>query len=74
MEPRRFQVTTGSGVEFVPRLAIARLRALGQERTDFLVLGHTLPSSAGVDGLLGLDFLRGQRLTLNFRSGHLTLA
>jgi hypothetical protein len=38
---------------------------------NFPVLGHTLPPSAGVDGLLGLDFLRGQSLTLDFRSGHL---
>ena len=29
----RVQVTTGSGVEFVPRLEIIRLKALGQERS-----------------------------------------
>jgi len=74
LEPHRFQVTTGSGVEFVPRIAMNKIKALGQERTDFLVLGHTLPSSAGVDGLLGLDFFRGQSLTLDFRSGQISLA
>ena len=45
-----------------------------RERTEFPVLGHTLPPSAGVDGLLGLDFFRGQSLTLNFRTGQATLA
>jgi predicted aspartyl protease len=70
----RVQVTTGSGVEFAPRIELQRLTALGQERLGFPVLGHTLPPSAGVDGLLGLDFFRGLRLTIDFRSGQLRLA
>jgi predicted aspartyl protease len=70
----RVQVTTGSGVEFAPRIELKRLAALGQERLGFPVLGHTLPPSAGVDGLLGLDFFRGLRLTVDFRAGHLHLA
>ena len=72
--PERTQVTTGSGVEFAPRLRLDKVAALGQERLNVPVLGLTLPSSAGVDGLLGLDFLRGQSLTLDFRSGQLKLA
>jgi len=68
----RFQVTTGSGVEFVPRITLKKITALGQEKADFPVLCHTLPPSAGVDGLLGLDFIRGQRLTVDFRSGQIT--
>ena len=72
--PDRIQVTTGSGVEFVPRVALDKIAALGQERTDFPVMGHTLPPSAGIDGLLGLDFFRGQSLTLDFRTGQVTLA
>jgi Aspartyl protease len=69
----RVQVTTGSGVEFVPRLEVSRLDALGQTRTAFSVLSHTLPPSSGIDGLLGLDFLRGQSLTIDFRLGNITL-
>jgi len=71
--PDRVQVTTGSGVEFVPRVTLDRMMALGQERTGFAVLGHTLPPSAGVDGLLGLDFLRSQSLIIDFRTGQVTL-
>ena len=71
--PERFQVTTGSGVEFVPRITLDKIMALGQERTAFPVLGHTLPPSAGVDGLLGLDFFRSQILTLDFQAGETTL-
>src|ERR1035441_6099618 len=43
----RVQVITGSGVEFVPRIQISRLTALGRERTCFPILSHTLPPSAG---------------------------
>jgi len=73
LAPTRVHVTTGSGVEYAPRVTLSRILALGQERVDFPVLGHTLPPSAGVDGLLGLDFLRGQSLTVDFRTGHVTL-
>lgn len=73
LTPERIQVTTGSGVEFVPRIPLHKIVALGQERTPFPVLGHTLPPSAGIDGLLGLDFVRGQTLTVDFRTGTLTL-
>jgi len=71
--PDRIQITTGSGVEFVPRVNVNKITALGQEQIAFPVLGHTLPPSAGVDGLLGLDFIRGQSLTLDFRTGRVTL-
>lgn len=74
LSPDRVQVTTGSGIEFAPRVTVERIRALGQERRGFPVLGHTLPPSAGVDGLLGLDFLREQSLTLDFRAGELTVS
>ncbi len=69
----RVQVTTGSGVEFAPLIVANKLAALGQERTDFAVLCHTLPPSANVDGLLGLDFLRGRHLNIDFRNGQISL-
>jgi predicted aspartyl protease len=71
--PDRVLVTTGSGVEYVPRLALDRIEALGQMRASFPVIAHTLPPSATVDGLLGLDFLRGQQLSIDFRRGEITL-
>jgi hypothetical protein len=71
--PDRLQMTTGSGIEFVPRLPIDRIEVLGQQRTSFQIVAHTLPPTAGIDGLLGLVFLRGQRLTIDFRRGQITL-
>ena len=40
---------------------------------SFFLICHTLPASVSVDGLLGLDFLRGQRLTIDFRAGRIAL-
>lgn len=73
LAPERIEMTTGSGVEFAPRIAVSEIRALGQSRQDFPVLGHTLPPSSGVDGLLGLDFMRGQILTIDFQNGVIAL-
>ena len=70
----RVELTTGSGVEYAPRLSVSRIRTLGQGRVDFPVVAHTLPPSASVDGLLGLDFFRGQALNLDFRAGTIALS
>jgi predicted aspartyl protease len=67
------QLTTASGAQLSPQIVVQKLRALGNDRQYFPVLGHTLPSSAGVDGLLGLDFLRGLSLTVDFRAGEIML-
>ncbi len=72
--PERMEITTGSGVEFVPRITLSKITVLGQDRTDFPILCHTLPPSAGIDGLLGLDFFRTQTLIIDFRSGQITLS
>jgi hypothetical protein len=69
----RVQIITGSSVELVPVVRVSRIQALGQSRTDFPVLAHSPPSGLRVDGLLGLDFLRGCVLTLDFRAGQITL-
>lgn len=73
LSPERIQVSTGSGIEFVSRVRLQRITALGRQRTDFAVLAHTLPPSTGVDGVLGLDFLMDQVLTIDFRRGLITL-
>ena len=72
--PDRIQLTTGSGVEYAPRLSVSKIDALGQERGNFLIVAHTLPPTASVDGLLGLDFFRGQELNVDFREGIIMLS
>jgi len=69
----RIQMTTGSGVEFVPQIIVEKIEALGHVHQNFPVLCHTLPPSTTVDGLIGLDFFRGQRLIVDFREGLVTV-
>ena len=69
----RIQVTTGSGVEFCPRITVQQLEALGKVVNDFPILSHTLPPSSHVDGLLGLDFFRGFQISIDLRNGIITV-
>ena len=71
---RRIPMTTGSTVEIVPVVVLTRFSALGQHRFGFPVIAYTLPKNAAVDGLLGLDFLRGLLLSIDFRAGLINLA
>lgn len=67
----RVHVTTGSGLEYAARLPIMQVSALGMEVREFGVIAHTLPPSAGVDGLLGLDFFRGHELFIDLVNGEI---
>lgn len=67
--PNRIQMTTGSGVEFVPVISIQKVQAMNLIRNNFPILCHTLPPSATVDGVLGLDFFRGKKLSIDLCRG-----
>jgi hypothetical protein len=69
----RIEVTTGSGVEFVPEVSVRKVQTLQREQHDFPILCHTLPPSATVDGVLGLDLMRGLRLIVDFRTAVVVL-
>lgn len=70
----RIQITTASGVEFSSMIQVQMLEALGAKRESFPLLCHTLPPSAAIDGLLGLDFFRNTILTIDFQQKVLTLS
>ena len=70
----QLEVTTGSGIEMVSVVEVQKFSALGQQRSKMTVLAHTLPASAGVDGVLGLDFLRGSVLRVDFRKGKVSIS
>lgn len=67
-------ITTGSGLIFVPKITIKKLTALGKSKEDFLIIAHDLPPTASVDGVLGLDFLRENVLTVDFVKGEIELS
>ncbi len=69
----RVRMTTGSNVEYAPLVVVKTVTALGLAMNDVDVICHTLPPSATVDGLLGLNFLRGRKLTVDFVQGAIEL-
>jgi predicted aspartyl protease len=69
----RTAITTGSGIEYCPKLSLLRVEALGKSVRSLEVLCHTLPPTSRVDGLLGLNFLRRFNVGLNFKQGYITI-
>lgn len=54
-------------------MVVQRVDALGYSEEQFPVMCHALPPSAQLDGLLGLDFLRRNRLVIDFQAGEISL-
>lgn len=71
--PKNSTMLTGNGTIQVAQIEVRSLVTLGQVRDKFVIFAQSLPPSARANGVLGLDFLRGQRLTLDFRVGELEL-
>lgn len=65
----KVQMITGSSIETVPRIQLIKFIALGNIIENYTVLSHNLPPSTAVDGLLGLDFFRRKKLTIDFELG-----
>ena len=55
--------------ETVNIVTIDKLEALGVVSELLSVVCHSLLAQAGVDGVLGLNFFRNRRLTIDFRLG-----
>jgi hypothetical protein len=69
----RIQIATASSTALMPLHMVSEISALGRDRKDVAVLAHTLPIGARVDGLLGVRFFRGLRLTIDFVAATTTL-
>lgn len=69
----QYQMLTGSGIVTVLEVPLWSITALGQTRTNFPVLAHSFPPGTSHDGVLGLDFLRGHVLTIDFVNGQIAL-
>ena len=64
-----FEIASLSGIERPPVVTVTALTALGVEVRGMRVLAFELPGQAQFDAILGLDFMRGHRLVLDFREG-----
>jgi predicted aspartyl protease len=67
------QLTTAGGVVQAFRLPVSTLSTLGQTRSSFRVVAHSVPAHSSVEGVLGLDFIRGHILTVDFLKGEISL-
>jgi hypothetical protein len=70
---KRYRIITSSGHDWACEVGVSGLTCLGHTKRPFPVTCYALNVAAGVDGLLGLDFLRGHVLTLDFVTGRITL-
>lgn len=66
---QRKRIITGSGIEYAPFIKIKAIKALGVEVKDLEVVCHDLPEETGVEGLLGLNFLRTFDFCINYSKG-----
>jgi predicted aspartyl protease len=64
---------TASGEEIVPLVTLSRIEVLSHPKREFVVACFSFPAGTPVDGVLGLDFLQGTRLAIDFRLGILDL-
>jgi predicted aspartyl protease len=55
-------------------IRVARFASFGFEASDFLVHAHDLPEGYGIDGLIGLSFLRQFNYEVRSREGRLLVA
>ncbi len=62
----KVQATFGGGVQILAVVTTMEFMALGVKQAGYPVVCHNLPPSAGVDGVLGLDFFAGRVLTIDF--------
>lgn len=63
-------ITTASRIERIP---MATLPLVEFERKDLLVLCHSLPATARIDGLLGMNLFSGLHLSVQMKQGIFTL-
>ncbi|MCA9390393.1 clan AA aspartic protease [candidate division WWE3 bacterium] len=67
------QTTTASTIETSPIIKIPKMSVLGYEIENVSCIVRDLPPLSGVDGLLGLSFLKHFRIIMDFQKGDLVL-
>jgi predicted aspartyl protease len=70
----KISIVTGSGVEAAKQLTVEKIQAIDQAVDDVTVICHDLPEETGLDGLLGLNFLRHFDIEINYSTSTLALS
>jgi predicted aspartyl protease len=67
------RMRTANGISFAQRVSLIRFAALGKEVLDYPVISITIQTDLQIDALIGLDFLRNHKLTIDFNHGTIEL-
>jgi len=63
---RQIEITTASGIVFVPVIKIPDFKCFGAELKNIEAVCHNLPPESCVEGLLGLNFLKRAKVIIDF--------
>lgn len=66
-------VATARGTEEIAKVRLDKVFCMGKSVKNFEVLCHDLPSSARIQGLLGADFLKHFKMTIDYKRGTVEL-
>jgi predicted aspartyl protease len=70
---KKVRIIIGGGEEFASLVQIDRIEAANQQVNDLTVTCFNLPEQSGLDGLLGLNFLRHFDTEINYSNHTLVL-
>jgi len=68
------QTTTASNIETVPSIVIPKMSVLGETAKNIEAIVKDLPDGSGVDGLLGLSFIKHFKIEIDFKNGFLNFS
>ena len=67
------QTITASKAETVCEYSLDNIKAIGLIRRNLKVISRSLPVGLGIDGLLGLNFVKNKELTIDFKLSEIRL-
>jgi hypothetical protein len=67
------RMRTANSIFSAQRVSISRFAALGKELWDYSVISIPIQADVQIDGLLGLDFFRNHKLTIDLNNGTIEL-
>lgn len=73
VSPRRVSTITANGIIELPLITVDRMEIEGLETENIDVTCQDIPELAGVEGLLGLSFLKRFRSVIDYKSGFLEI-